>query len=60
MAFPYRTPLLIEVSATLGLVGGRHNVLICSGAAPTPTMHDTYQVYAFGGNEDDYSGTSEY
>ena len=33
---------------------------VAGGAAPTPTMHDTYQVYASGGSGDDYLGTSEY
>ena len=33
---------------------------VAGGAAPIPTMHDTYQVYASRGNIDDYLGTSEY
>jgi hypothetical protein len=33
---------------------------VASEATPTPTKHDTYQVYASGGSGEDYLGTSSY
>jgi hypothetical protein len=57
--FSYKYPLVFEELATLGLVGGRQNMPWCSGAALTFIMHDTWQLHASGGGEEEYLGTSD-
>jgi hypothetical protein len=58
MAFPHHTMLVIEDYQPWDWLEGGTTCQVTREAVPTPTKHDTYQVYASGGSGEDYLGTS--